>query len=451
MTGQEELQHLEAELTAGRISAEDYRARRDEILNRAESEHGGSPADSSPSGDPTGGNATSGNPTSGNAAPQNPFPPAFNWNATANRDSAAGEDAASEKATEFVLPLTGTPEAQGRAVHDPDSEPTRIVNVEQSAQRASEPQPARPNWQDWPPQAAPGPQQGMSAPAGGTPWTRSDLPPGHGNRSQARQGSEVFDTAGKSSRGKLIGGVVIGAVLVLGAAAAIGAYAVMSGDEPADDPGTAAPPPQQPPPPEPPPPEPQPPQPPPQAPPAPPQPPPQAPPGPQQPPAPAEPPPVKPPPATSQDVLVAPPPGPPHPLAGALDRPALEGPKGVLLSPEVRDFALQHGVVDGWFNGTDATTPKTTLLAVRMPDQNAAAGLAGAYRAGQADLAPADDLSYRGAEVLSNGNGTLRTAYVTHGWTVIVDVTGDQQAPSAELFQAVLDQQLAQSPPTVRQ
>ena len=459
MTGQDELQHLEAELAAGRISAEDYRARRDEVLRRAPSERGDHPsrtsdgndspgddwagddwagddwAAGSPSEYPTSRGATSGGATSSSAVPQNPFPPAFSWNDASTEDQpegATGQGAASEKATEFVLPLAQPTEAGGRTAADPDSEPTRFVHVDPSAQRSAEPRPAPQNWHNWQPR--PGPEAQPGAAPSGTPRANSDLPSEHGNSSRARQGREVFDAAGKSSRGKLVGGILVGSVLVLAIAAAITTYAATSSDEPVDDAGTVEQPPQAPP-----------------APPAP-----QAPPAPPEPPAPTEPPAVKPPPASSQEVLVAAPPGPAHPLAGALDRPALEGPKGVLLSPEVRDYALQHGVVDGWFNGTDVPPPgtppmpKTTLLAVRMPDQDAASGLADAYRAGQAELAPADDLSYRGAEVLSDGNGTLRTAYVVHGWTVIVDVSGDQRESSTDLFTSVLDQQLAQSPPTVR-
>lgn len=452
MTGQDELQHLEAELAAGRISAEDYRARRDEILSRAPSERGDHPSRTSRgndwAGDDSGGdNWATGtppeSPTSGSAAPQNPFPPAFSWNDAGAEDqgATAGQDAASEKATAFVLPLAQPPGTGDRTTADPDSEPTRSVNIDHAAQRSAERQPAPQNWRSWQPR--PGSEAQPGAPASGTPWANSDLPSEHGNRDRARQGREVFDTAGKSSRGKLVGGIVVGSVLVVAVAATVATYAATWGTEPADDPGTVAQPPHNLPPA-------------PQAPPKPPPQPPQPPEAPPAPPAPTEPPAAQPPPATSQEVLVAPPPGPPHPLAGALDRPALEGPKGLLLRPEVRDFALQHGVVDGWFNGTDVPPPdtppmpKTTLLAIRMPDQNAASGLADAYRAGQAELAPADDLSYRGAEVLSDGNGTLRTAYVVHGWTVIVDVTGDQPESSTDLFQSVLDQQLAQSPPTVR-
>jgi hypothetical protein len=117
----------------------------------------------------------------------------------------------------------------------------------------------------------------------------------------------------------------------------------------------------------------------------------------------------------------------------------------------VLDSAIQGGLIDGWFNGTEGTTPKTTLLALRLPDSNAAKRVADQYLDAQQGLSNVDSLSYQGVRVVNTG-GTFRTAYVAHNWVVILDVSGtsDQKSAAQEAFKTVLDQQINRTPPTVR-
>jgi hypothetical protein len=393
VTWQDELQHLDAELAAGRISAEEYRMRRDVALGRAQP---GTPSGGFPQQPPV----------------QDPFPPAFKWGNTAAQGNQQPPGADTSDESTQVVPK---PAAGAQPPAPSDSESTLIVNVNQVGPTA--PPPA---WTHQQPPAW-GPQQGWGAAgSSGTPWGGSELPPAaeHGDTNWMRQGPEVFESAGKSSKGKLIAGISLGVALLAGVAVVAFFFITSPGS---DSPAQADNPPQQPP-----------------------------------PPAATiaklpDPPAAKPtPPASSQEVLVSAPSGPPHPFNGPLDRPGLEGPRGGLLPQTVRDFALQNGMVDGWFQGTDATTPKTTLLAIRMPDQNAASALAKKYLDGQEGLATENDLSYQGVKVVSAGGATFRTAYVTHSWAVILDVSAQDGQGAKELFKNVLGRQLGQSPPTVR-
>jgi hypothetical protein len=438
VTWQDELQNLDAELAAGRISAEEYRQRRDAVLGRAQSGQTGPPSGGFPQqqpgtpsggfpqqqpGTPSGGfpqqqpgTPSGGLPQQPQQAQPNPFPPAFSWGDAAQstpQQQPQGQQqpqqgAAPEDATQVVPnPLAGAAPQQ-QPVHSPqqsDSESTQIVNLGQQP----------PQW--GPPQPQWGPQQGWGAvESTGTPWG-DDLPgtPEHGDASWMRQGPEVFETAGKSGKGKLIAGLSIGAVLLVGVIVA-GIFYFTSGGSSTPTETTAAPPPPV-----------------------------------QTKELPAPPPANPNPPASSQEVLVTVP-GPAHPWTGALDLPSLQGAKSGLLQPKtVLDTAIQSGLIDGWFNGTEGTTPKTTLLALRLPDSNAAKSVVDQYLKAQQGLSNVDSLSYQGVKVVNTG-GTFRTAYVAHNWAVILDVSGssDQKSAAQEAFKTVLDQQINRTPPTVR-
>jgi hypothetical protein len=156
-------------------------------------------------------------------------------------------------------------------------------------------------------------------------------------------------------------------------------------------------------------------------------------------------------PADSRSVLIPTLPGPPHPFNGAVAPASLSGARQGILPAQTRNFALGNGMIDGWFNGSDGV-PAVSLIAIRMPTESAAANLEKVYLGGQVGLLPDNALSYQGVQAMSTGSGTFRTAYVTHQWTVILEVTGpaDQQQASMNVFQSELREQLAQSPPTVR-
>ncbi|MER7010531.1 hypothetical protein ABT324_03760 [Saccharopolyspora sp. NPDC000359] len=412
MTWQDELQNLDAELAAGRISAEEYRQRRDAVLGRAQGGQAGPPSGGFPQqqpGTPSGGfpQQQPGTPAGGTPQQQpNPFPPAFSWGDAAAQGAQQAQQqqqpSTGGEATQVVPnPVAGAPQPPS------DSESTQVVNLNQAQQQWPAPQPPQqPQW---------GPQQGWGAvESTGTPWG-DDLPggqPEHGDAAWMRQGPEVFDSAGKSGKGKLIAGLAIGGVLVVGLVVALIFYFTSGSDTTT----TADPTPTE-----------------------------QAPPTPTTKPLP-EPPAANPaPPAAPQDVLVGVD-GPPHPWNGPLDLPALQGHKAGVLQPQaVLDTAVQNGLTDGWFTKTDGP-PQVTLLALRMPSDDAARTVVEKYLDAQQGLSVNKDLSYKGVEVVSTGS-TFRTAYVSHGWVVIIDSSGDQ---AEQKFKTVLDQQLAQTPPTVR-
>lgn len=415
VTWQDELQQLDADLAAGRISAEDYRARRDAVVGRAQAaqqgmqqqpQSGGFPQQNPQSGgfpqqNPQSGGFQQQGPHSGGfpqqdqqgGQAQSPFPPAFNWGQAAQQ---------------------GAQNPQPPA----DANSTQVVNVQ-----GQQPQQPFPQQQEWPqqPNAWGGPQQqNWGAASTSAPWDEPNEPT-HGDTSWMRQGPEVFETSSGSGKGKWVG-LSLGAVLLVGlAVASVFYFTTSSGsDDPPQAQQTEAP--AEPPPPPPPP-----------------------------PPELPEPPAPKPEPAAAgPEAVVPPPPGPPHPFNGLIDRPGLEGPRGGLLPPEVKDFALQNGFVDGWFHGTEGTEPKTTLIAIRMPDGNGARALTEKYLEDQAGLGEVEDLSYKGVPVVSTGGGIVRTAYTSHNWAVILDVSSADTVASRDLFQQILQAQLGQSPPTVR-
>lgn len=388
MTWQDDLQHLDAELAAGRITAEEYRARRD-ALGRAQGEQS---APNSPSG---------GTPQQS----QSPFPPAFSWG-----DAAAQGAANSEESTQVVRP----PQFNQPG---PSEERTQHVSPVQQPQAQQPPPAQQPPAQPWP-NPQPWAQQGWSQQSG-TPWGDADLPPTpeHGDTSWMRQGPEVFETAGKPSQAKRVAGISIGAVLAAGLVVALVFYFTTNGGAPEAGPTEEKPPPPT-----------------------------------SQTSTLPEPPPAAPnPPENPRDVLLPPPPGPKHAYNGSLPPDQLKGPKQGLLNTPVRNYALQNGMKAGWFNGTEGP-PQVTLLAVRMPGEDAASKLTQHYLDDQEGLSVDDDLSYQGVEVVTTGDGaTLRTAYTSHDWTVIVAVHDPRGSDATKQFTDLLQRQLEKTPPTVRE
>ncbi|MFR9728070.1 hypothetical protein ACL03H_02505 [Saccharopolyspora sp. MS10] len=413
MTWQDELHNLDAELAAGRISAEEYRSRRDALIGRSQGGQSGPASGDFPQqqpGTPSGGFPQQGSPHGGQQAPHsNPFPPAFNWGAAAAQGAQQHQQPQPQPSTESTQVVPNPLTQQQQPTPQQQAESTQVVNVGQQQWN----QPPQQQWNQSPPQGW-NTGDGPSA----SPWGDPDTPsvPEHGDTSWMRQGPEVFEVGEGSSKGKTIAAISLGAVLLVGVIVAGIVYFTSGGDD------EAAPqqPTEQ-----------------------------QAPPVPTSEPLP-EPPAAKPAPAATPEVLVAPPPGTPHPYNGPLDRSALENsPKSGVLREPVRDAALRGGLVDGFFSRSDG--PATSvLIAVRMPDPAGAQAVAKAYLDDQEGLAADEDLSYRGVEVMTTGSGVFRTAYVAHGWAVIVDVSAPDKAAAQTAFQQLLDQQLAQTPPTIR-
>ncbi|MCP2260552.1 hypothetical protein LX15_004270 [Streptoalloteichus tenebrarius] len=202
MTWQDELRRLDEELAAGRISADEYRQRRDQMASAGS----GSP------GTPPGGQPL---PGGGAPAPQGagPFPPPFRWgdNADTTQVVGQGSDQAASSAESTQVVRSGG-----------DADRTQVVP---GGVGASPPPPgyAAPGY---PPQA--GAHQPMPVPGGWAPQAEPDAPPWAGSdlpslaQGWLRQGPEVFDEDTGSSTGKKIG--IVAAVVVLVGALSFGAY-----------------------------------------------------------------------------------------------------------------------------------------------------------------------------------------------------------------------------------
>ncbi|GDY31155.1 SHOCT domain-containing protein [Gandjariella thermophila] len=252
MTWQDQLRQLDQELAAGKISADDYRRRRDELLAEAQREQDqAQPPAESGEGRPQG--------------QQGPFPPPFKWEASTPETTQVmqpvqdqGEDGSAD-ATQVVRDEGGPadttqrvdPSAGPTQRVDPSSGPTQVVNpgAPQDPERTQVvrgpgtgpfpqqqfPQfPGQPGVQGGPQfsgqqQGYPGqqmprqqggwPQRGQEDVA--PPWASSDFPPLDSGESWVKQGPEVFDDGGGRNVGKIVG---VAAAVVLLLAVAFGAY-----------------------------------------------------------------------------------------------------------------------------------------------------------------------------------------------------------------------------------
>ncbi|MGW4396480.1 hypothetical protein ACWEHA_14405 [Amycolatopsis nivea] len=210
MSWQEELRRLDEELASGRLSADDYRIRRDQVLSSAVGQQ------------------------------DQPAPPPQSQSADSTQVIAP------------VSPPGGVPQQQPQAPQQPPAdggaERTQVVQSWQTQQPPADAGPERTQVvqpQQHQPQAhysPPGgfPQGTPSSPPGGfpqqqpwnaaesdqtPPWGGGDLPPlgpSGGDSEWVRQGPEYFSDKPKKSGGKKIGAIV-GAVIVL-AGIAFGAY-----------------------------------------------------------------------------------------------------------------------------------------------------------------------------------------------------------------------------------
>jgi hypothetical protein len=202
VTWQDELRQLDEELAAGRLSAEDYRRQRDELLSQTASSPSGT-------GDPSGSAST---PPGGQQAggQSGPFPPPFRW------------DQSPAEATQRIGPArnqaNGGSETTkvGREQAGNDAERTQVV-------RGGPRQPGRPEGamgRGMPP-GPPGPPWAQSEQA--PPWDGTDLPATTDTTpAWFKQGPEVFESDGGGSGVLRILGVV--AIVLLLVSISVGAY-----------------------------------------------------------------------------------------------------------------------------------------------------------------------------------------------------------------------------------
>lgn len=229
MSWQDELRRLDEELATGRISADDYRARRDQIMSAAVSP-GGEPAPAAPQ---TNESTTIFQPVK---------PPQEGGGGDADKTQIVpGQNVSQSDHTQVV---GGGWQAQ--APGGDDASRTQIVpGVPPQAQAGARPiRPAPPGQGGFPPQNQP-PNQPQNQPPWqqeqqyqeqqyneelSPPWGGQEFLPlaAAGTPDWARQGPEVFENEKKSGPGKVIGIIAI-VVVLLGVAA--GAYFMFRPDD----------------------------------------------------------------------------------------------------------------------------------------------------------------------------------------------------------------------------
>lgn len=394
MTWQEELRRLDEDLASGQLSADDYRARRDQVLSSAV--------------------------TSGAAQPP--------------QEQVSGN--ASE--TQIIRPVTpphGNP-AQSAA------EATQIVSASEVGGERTQ---VVSNWQTQQPSSPAGgfqqPQYGTGQPSrsGGfqqppyqqppwntsqedvaPPWGNSDLPPMAPSRSPdwVAQGPETFSAKHTSGKGRKVAFSVLGVVVLAGLG--VGIWLLFIRDSGPDTP-VAAPPAQT-----------------------------STAPTPTVKPLP-EPPAIKPEPADNATALVSPP-GTVRDGGGSFDMDKLKSSK---LLPTAVITALDQGsMTSGLLKPSTDGGTTIGLYALSMPTPQSASAVAQVYATTQqtGGLPANRDLSLHGVPVYAttSGVGVFRAVYVLYNRVVIVEAFGSDRAAAQTEFKSLLAQQVTNAPPTQR-
>ncbi len=390
MSWQDELQKLDAELASGRVSADEYRQRRDAIL--AGNTGGGA-------GAPAGGS----------------FPPPVRWQAVPPPEP--------EK-TQYIAPVQPPVSQQPPVQPQPqqNADKTQVVSVNGGgAQQNPDATQVVPGSGGFPqpnygggqfPQGGGWPQGGASN-AAPPPWVTDQ---DSYSAPSWNQGPEVFDSAGESSgKGKKIVGLVI--VVLLLAGLGVAGFFFFTGkknDEaqpPTEQISTPATPTTKPIP---------------------------------------DPPAQKPDAGASADSIYSPLPGTERPGGGQFDLAKMAAQK--LMVGKTTE-ALNAGAMTEATLSTSVDGKNTiSIMAMSVSDQTAAGKVAAAYYQDMVALKENKDLSYKGVKVLSDaGKKVFRTAYVYYNKMIVVEVFTSESGNEAETqFKAILKNQLEFAPPTAR-
>lgn len=403
MTWQEELRRLDEELASGQLNADDYRARRDQVLSAA---------------------VTPG-------APQAPQPQA---------GQASGNQASDTQIIQPVSPPQGLPQQQQpqqpqQQSPQPSPEATQVVS---SSDTGGERTQVVSSWQTQQPQqdyrqpntGQPSPpsgfqpphQQAWNAPQEDVspPWGSSEFPPIAPSRNSdwVAQGPETFSSSQSSGKGKKVALSLVALLVIAGLG--VGVWLLFIRDTGPDTP-IAAPTSVQP-----------------------------APTTPTQKPLP-EPPAAKPETADDASTLVDPP-GATRNGGGDFDLDKLKTSK--LLPASVLTALEQGGMTSGLLKPTTDNGTTVGLYSLSLPDTQAATSVAQAYGTAQrtGGLPPNRELSLLGVPVYAtaNGDGVYRAVYVVYNRVVIVEAFGSNRPNAQDTFKELLTSQVAQAPPTVR-
>jgi hypothetical protein len=417
-----ELQQLDEDLAAGRLSPEDYRRRRAELQRTGTRQDANGAADSAPQ-------------------PASPFPPAFRW-----------ETSPTEPTTQVMQAVPGNSGGGDpaetiqvvRAGDVQDSERTRQVVAPHA------PYQSNPSYQHRPGEVqdlfrpVDSPPVDNSAP----PWAGSDLPPVAGQpiaeqsiaeqpiaeqqSAWMRRSQEVFETPTTQSRSKQTIGIAVVAVLVVGLLGAGVAYFLSSGSSnQAASTQPASPQPNQP---------------------ALDQPLPASPPAiaPRELPAPPAPNPA---PETTPQALIDPP-GQSRGGGGLLDLPRLAN--GNLVPRPILNALRAGAMTDGVLKTTTVGSNTIGMFAFALRDEQAATDVVNTIITVQRDggLTVDDTRAQQGVAVLGTGSSAqatvYRAAYVLYDRAIFVEVLGLDRDSVLSTFDFVVNQQVTYAPPTIR-
>jgi hypothetical protein len=407
VTWQEELRRLDEELASGQLNADDYRARRDQVLSSAVTP-GASPA---------------------------PQP---------QTSQASGSQANDTQIIQPVSPPQGVPQQQPQQSHQqpqqqapqqqPSPEATQIVS---SAETGGERTQVVSSWQTQQPQqdyrqpntGQPSPpsgfqpphQQAWNAPQEDVspPWGSSEFPPIAPPRSSdwVAQGPETFSSSQSSGKGKKVALSLVALLVIAGLG--VGVWLLFIRDTGPDTP-IAAPTSVQPVP------------------------------SPTLKPLP-EPPVAKPETADDASTLVDPP-GAARNGGGEFDMEKLKTSK--LLPAPMITALEQGGMTSGLLKPSTDNGTTVGIYSLSLPDPQAATTAAQAYGTAQrtGGLPPNRELSLLGVPVYatSNGDGVYRAVYVVYNRVVIVEAFGSDRPNAQATFQELLTSQVDKAPPTVR-
>ncbi|MGW6443647.1 hypothetical protein [Lentzea sp. NPDC055074] len=388
MSWQDELQKLDAELASGRVSADEYRQRRDALL----------------SGDTRA-------PQGGSFSP----PPPLQWQAVPPTPPAP---ATSEK-TQYIQPVQPAPAAPQQ-----NSDKTQVVSVNGGGQANPNPDATQvvPNSGGFPQPNYGQPQQfsqggwqqqqgGSSAPP--PPWVTGD---DSFSTPSWNQGPEVFDSAGGSSgKGKKIVGIVIVVLLLAGIGVAGFFYFTGKKDNEAQPPpeqiSTPATPTTKPVP---------------------------------------DPPAQKPDSGATVDSIFGPLPGTERAGGGQFDLPKMAAQK--LMVGKTTEALVAGGMTEATLSTSVNDKNTLSIMAMAVTDQAAASKSVAAYLQDQAALKENKDLSYKGVKVVTDpAKKVLRATYVYYNKMIVVEVfTSDAGSAAETEFKELLKNQLEFAPPTVR-